>query len=70
MRERIVRVLRSISYSFAALGAARLSQTFENVATFPATRVAVVHFPRREHVREHSGDRRTNDVEGKAEYRI
>ncbi len=58
MRERIVRVLRIISYSLAAFGAAWFGQTFENVTALSAARVAVFRFARREHVREHAGNKR------------
>ena len=50
MREKIVRVLRIISYSLAAFGAAWFGQTLENVAALSAAGVAVFHFPRREYV--------------------
>ena len=69
MRERIVRVLRIISYSLAAFGAAWFGQPFENVATLSAARVPVQYSLRREHVCNHGGDNRAGQEPGDNEER-
>ena len=64
MREKIVRVLRIISYSLAAFGAAWFGEPLENVAALSATCVPVQHYLRREHVCERGGGKRAHYKSG------